>query len=525
MHQGKKFMQTRAVVFAGAFMVATSLLVACSGSSESEDKTSGGTTSTNPATNADVVLQPEGTIVATVDERFGSYNIEMVEVTGGAFWQPYDAGSGKVIRPPIDLASPKLRNLARALGPTYIRVSGSWAIDTWFDPDATASTEAPEGFRAVLTGEQWKGVGAFAKAVDGLVTTSFAGNDGVRDADGVWKPDQARLLLEFSKASNVPVVAAELFNEATLPVGMPKGYNADIFAKDTATFVKLRDEVAPDLKIVGPGSTADFTPVLISAVFTTEDILKLTGPVFDVFSFHSYPKVSERCGSQEKRDIAYTPEFLSRVETDTKKYMAVRDKLLPGAPVWLTETAQAACGGDRWAATYRDVVRYVDTLGQAARGGVDVVFHNTLAASDYALLEDGTFDPRPNYWAAVLWQRLMGTQVIGVKQPAASTDLQVFAHCTTGRNDGSVTYAVVNASTKQARTVSVGSGTATTYVLTADDLDGDTISLNGDVLKAGDDGTVPAMDGVKTKGTVSVPRASVAFVVLEGPAGNPVCAQ
>jgi hypothetical protein len=29
--------------------------------------------------------------VATVDTRFQSYNIEMVEVTGGRFWKPYSS--------------------------------------------------------------------------------------------------------------------------------------------------------------------------------------------------------------------------------------------------------------------------------------------------------------------------------------------------------------------------------------------------------------------------------------------------
>ena len=40
-----------------------------------------------------------------------SYNIEMVEVTGGEFWKPYDSGPGKVTRPPIDLTSERLHNL------------------------------------------------------------------------------------------------------------------------------------------------------------------------------------------------------------------------------------------------------------------------------------------------------------------------------------------------------------------------------------------------------------------------------
>ena len=32
--------------------------------------------------------------IATVDPRYLSYNIEMVEVTGGRFWKPYNSGGG-----------------------------------------------------------------------------------------------------------------------------------------------------------------------------------------------------------------------------------------------------------------------------------------------------------------------------------------------------------------------------------------------------------------------------------------------
>src|SRR5260370_1436279 len=80
--------------------------------------------------------------VGTVDERFQSFNIEMLEVTGGRFWAPYKAQKSAAepqdtktptpagmdpslyrYRAPIDLANARLRKLAAALGPTYVRVS------------------------------------------------------------------------------------------------------------------------------------------------------------------------------------------------------------------------------------------------------------------------------------------------------------------------------------------------------------------------------------------------------------------
>src|SRR3954454_3250879 len=90
--------------------------------------------------------------VGTIDERYQSYNVEMLEVTGGKFWKPYGpeleamlkqppppaaASSGDTpagmspglyqYRPPIDLTKARLRKLAAALGPAYVRVSGTWA--------------------------------------------------------------------------------------------------------------------------------------------------------------------------------------------------------------------------------------------------------------------------------------------------------------------------------------------------------------------------------------------------------------
>ncbi|HEU4636760.1 MAG TPA: hypothetical protein VFS41_11315, partial [Edaphobacter sp.] len=116
--------------------------------------------------------------VTTISPRFQGYNIEMVEVTGGRFWAPYksqkqpaasDAAKASVpsgmdpslyrYRAPIDLLNAKLRRLASALGPAYVRVSGTWANSTYFhDSDSPAPEKPPVGFGTVLTRKQWKGV-------------------------------------------------------------------------------------------------------------------------------------------------------------------------------------------------------------------------------------------------------------------------------------------------------------------------------------------------------------------------------
>jgi hypothetical protein len=488
--------------------------VGCSGDGSPAGSDDRGAAARSPARSskgADVVLSTDGRAVATVDKRFQSYNIEMVEVTGGEFWQPYDAGDGKVARRPIDLGSERLRNLAKALGPAYIRVSGSWANSTYFDPEASTGDAVPDGFGGLLTGQQWIGVGEFARAVDGKVTTSFASNDAVRDASGAWKSDQARALLEFSQAHDVPLVAAELFNEPGLPVGMPAGYDGAAYGRDVTTFLGMVADTMPDLRIVGPGATADVVPLLISPSISGEALAEAAKPGLDVFSYHFYPKVSERCGSTEGPEVALTAEYLSRIDATKAYYEDLRDRIAPGAPMWVTETAQAACGGDRWAATYRDVIRYVDMLGRLSTGDGDVVFHNTLAASDYGLIDENGFEPRPDYWAAVLWARLMGPQVLHVTSSREVADLTAYARCSA--DDAGVTFAVVNASADRSRTVTTASGRSDVYVLSAEDLDGSSIELNDTELAAHDDGTLPDLEPERVDGPVEVPPASVAFIV------------
>lgn len=239
--------RTAAVV---AVAIAVSGLAACSsGGGSGDEGAAPGPTTTAATPTADVVLRTgdEG-VTATLDERFQSYNIERVEVTGGTFWAPYDAAEAQAVREPIDLGSERLRNLARALGPVYIRVSGSKANSTYFDPDGTAGATPPDGFDAVLTGDQWQGVGDFAEAVDGQIVTSFASNDAVRDAGGVWQDDQARALLEFTADHDIPLVAAEFYNEPSIGIGAPADYDAESFGRDIATFQAVVDEVLPDLR-------------------------------------------------------------------------------------------------------------------------------------------------------------------------------------------------------------------------------------------------------------------------------------
>ncbi len=481
--------------------------------------------------------------VATIDDRFQSYNIEMVEVTGGRFWKPYGstvqsenpggnqpAGMDASLyeyRAPIDLSNPRLRKLAAALGPAYLRVSGTWANTTWFQVgEGAAPTSPPAGFKGVLSRAEWKGVVDFSRAVDAKLVTSFAIGEGVRDDKGLWTPVQAREFLDYTKAAGGSIAAAEFMNEPTVPQmgGAPKDYDAGAFARDITVFREFMKKVSPETLILGPGGVGEGSALMPPSMklMKSEDILAATGPVFDAFSYHTYGAVSSRCGGTASPDAAMMPEWLDRGLKSEQFYASIRDRLAPGKPMWLTETGEAACGGDRWASTFLDSFRYLNQLGALAKRGVRVHMHNTLAASDYGLLDEKTYEPRPNYWSALLWHRLMGAKVLDAG-PTPSPALRLYAHCEPDR-PGGVSLLALNTDPATTQTIAMPAASQR-YTLTARTLDSRSVLLNGVELKLGDGDSLPALAGTATPaGKVTLPPASITFLAIPE-ANDPNCRQ
>ena len=484
--------------------------------------------------------------IATVDERFQSFNVEMVEVTGGRFWKPYKdieailkgqpspkeggavpAGMDLGLyqqRPPIDLSNARLRKLAAALAPSYMRVSGTWANNTYFhDSDTRAPSTAPEGFGGVLTRPQWKGVVDFSHAVDAKLVTSFATSPGTRDARGVWTPKEARKLLLYTTSVGGSVAAAEYMNEPTYAEmgGAPKGYDASAYGRDFAVFRAFTKQLAPDMILLGPGGVGEGIPLapigLAGNLLKSEDLLKATGAVLDAFSYHSYGATSKRCASmgpasQTTAESALSGDLLSRAEQIQKFYGDLRDKFEPGKPMWLTETADAACGGNPWAATFLDTFRYLDQLGSLAKRGVQVHMHNTLASSDYGLLDENSFDPRPNYWAALLWRKLMGTTVLDASAPAAP-GLHLYAHCLRG-SPGGLALLAINTDRAASQSLQVPTPTER-YTLSAEKLEDTRLRLNGNELTLGADDVIPQLTGVQTPaGRLTFEPATITFLAV-----------
>ena len=361
------------------------------------------------------------------------------------------------------------------------------------------------------------------------IVTSVSTGPGSRDAQGVWTSDQARQLFEFTKAAGGRISASEFMNEPTYAAmgGAPKGYDAASYGRDVAVFRTFLRKTAPDALFLGPGSVGEgpFAMPMGGGVLKSEDLLHAAGPVFDVFSYHLYAAASQRCAtmgasSQTTAAAALSQEWLSRPEKIGAFYANLRDRFEPGKSLWITETADAACGGNPWAATFLDTFRYLIQHASLAQRGVKVIMHNTLASSDYGLLDENTFSPRPNYWAALLWRRLMGTTVLD-PQISPTPNLYVYAHCLRSHSGG-VALLVINADERQAHEVTLVPE-AERYTLTAKQLQDREVQLNGKTLQLSSDGDVPEFVGQATRlGRISFAPSSITFLAISN-ASNSSC--
>ena len=496
--------------------------------------------------------------IRNVTPELISYNIEMTEVTGGTFWKAYtDAqidGTEQVPPPdfskgmgamhqwydPIDTTNPRLIKLAGVLGSCWVRVSGTWATKTYYDfDDEYEHGKAPEGYQNVLKKQQWINLLSFVRAVGGKLMISLANCDGLHSAEEPWTPSEAEKIFSLSREYGVPIEAAEFVNEPNMltMTGFPKNYTAADFRRDQDIFHSWVRKNYPECKIVGPSDTdpnamsvdawgnpqpgkSGMDTAGIAAVMaycSTAELMDGCTEPLDVFSYHYYNGISERMAAM--MPSAFTPasgalseEYLGTATHTARCFTSYRDKYCPGGDMWVTESGDAGAGGHTWASTYLEVPRTLNEIGGFATVTGGVIFHNTLASSDYGWLRHGSFDPRPSYFSVLLWKKLMGDTVLDSREPIRE-GAHVYAH---NRADGKpgAAYLIINNSRTETTTVELP-GKAEIYALTCNgSLRSRTMLLNGRELVLGEGDELPELCGVDAEGSIEVAPGGCTFVLI-----------
>jgi len=365
--------------------------------------------------------------------------------------------------------------------------------------------------------------------VGGKLLISVSNCAGDHPGGGPLDLSQAKKIFDFSHAYGVDIDAAEFMNEPNMLAfsGAPEGYTPEDYVRDQELFFGWVWSHYPSCLLVGPCTTGD--PSLPCAderslaaglgrfvpICTTDALMASTTLRPDVFSYHCYNGISERGASfapnshwvdSEARSDAYLAVALEYA----KAHVALRDKYVLGSPVWVTESGDAGAGGNMWVSTYLDVLRTLNELGSFAAITDGVIFHNTLASSDYGFLEHGSFKPRPNYFAVLLWNRLMGTTVFDCGNPNVE-GAHIYCH---SRRDGKagVVYLVINNSLTETTAIHLPKQ-AEQYTLCAETLRSTIMTINGIPL------TKPELlrdlpKRTQAEGTIEVAPGTCTFFVL-----------
>jgi hypothetical protein len=247
-------------------------------------------------------------------------------------------------------------------------------------------------------------------------------------------------------------------------------------------------------------------------------------------SYHQYPAFGNTaaCAGLQPRPPTdpLSAEYLDRVNGSLAYMRGLRDASAPRRPLWVDEFGNTACGGvTGYSNTLAASFYYLNALGTMARGGVRVATRWTISGSQpYALIDDTTLTPRPDYWAALLWKRLMGTTVLDPAVRKTPAGLRVFSSCTPGIRGGVTTLALNTDHAVPATLRLNGPGTrgAAVHAVTGD-LTGERVSLNGRPLELTAAGELPALTPAPVRrGALTVAPASYAFIT-EPRAGAPAC--
>lgn len=212
-------------------------------------------------------------------------------------------------------------------------------------------------------------------------------------------------------------------------------------------------------------------------------------------------------GTNDYHILSYQRNCSTDKIVEARNYLNRSYNYLEGKPVWMTGTTGTSCIDDSSA--------YLEHLGQLSQHGIKVVMLQSLIE----LIDMKISDPRPVYWSALLWNRLMGKTVLN-PGPSVSGKLKLYAHCMKGSRGG-VTLLVINTDKEKTTGFDIASP-AVLYTLHSHNQKSASVRLNGQELKIYE-GSLPEIKGEKVSpGEVMFAPSTINFIMIPE-AGNQVC--
>ncbi|XP_051215082.1 heparanase-like protein 2 [Lolium perenne] len=456
----------------------------------------------------------------------------------------------------LDLYNPILVNAVKAFKSLRIRLGGSmqdqvtYKVGKHYDDCHNFRREDGRlfGFTdGCLPMNRWDELNIFFRRTNTTVTFGLNALRGRRKAPGNgstlhvggWDGRNARDLMRYTVGKGYRVESWELGNELCAG-GVEAKVKAAQYGKDVLRLRRIVERVYNGTggrlpKVLAPGGFYD------GPWFS--EMLRVSGPgVVDGVTHHIY-----NLGSGKDKDLInkmQDPFYLDKVAQTFSDMEATVRESGPWSSPWVGESGGAYnSGGKDVSDRFADSFWYLDQLGMSSVFGTKVYCRQALVGGNYCLLNTTTLAPNPDYYSALLWDRLMGPGVLQTATTGGATSpyLRSYAHCS--KQKPGVTVLLINLSNSTAFNVTVAGdmdlhppprklleadagavcgGQREEYHLRPEggDIQSSVVLLNGEPLALGPCGQIPELrPAVVADGCASPLRVephSIAFVRFTG---------
>ncbi|PSS36128.1 Heparanase-like protein [Actinidia chinensis var. chinensis] len=349
----------------------------------------------------------------------------------------------------LDLNNNIFLNAVKAFSPLKIRLGGSLQDKVIYETEDhrqpcipfSKNTSALFGFTdGCLPLSRWDELNTFFDKSGALVIFGLNALNGksIRSdgsAVGAWDSANAKSFMRYTVGKGYKIYGWELGNELC-GSGVGVRVAADQYASDTISLQYIVQDVYNGTEtkplVIAPGGFFD-------ANWFKEFVDKTTKSL-DVITHHIYnlgPGVDKHLV-----DRILDPSYLDG-EADTFSKLQTTLKSSPtSATAWVGEAGGAYNSGHNLVTNaFVFSFWYLDQLGMSASYDTKTYCRQSLIGGNYGLLNTTTFVPNPDYYSALLWQRLMGKNVLSTSF-TGTKKIRAYAHC--AKNSRGITLLLIN---------------------------------------------------------------------------------
>ncbi|KAL9227344.1 hypothetical protein vseg_003041 [Gypsophila vaccaria] len=370
----------------------------------------------------------------------------------------------------LNLSHPLLAKTVQAFGHLRLRLGGSLEDQVVYNVPSLKLPCHPfwklkDGLFGFSTGclhiGRWDSLNRFFRETGAVLTFGINALHGRRKSNngvwvGQWDPSNARDFIKYTISKGYEIDSWEFGNELS-GSGVGARVDATEYGKDLIKLNEIINELYQQShskpSLLAPGG------------FFDEDwfakLLEVTGSgVVNSVTHHIY-----NLGAGNDPNLVnkmLDPTYLSAISETFSAVNKTIEENGPWARAWVGESGGAYnSGGQLVSDTFVNSFWYLDQLGLAATYNTKVYCRQTLIGGNYGLLNTTTFVPNPDYYGALLWNRLMGHKVLNVDL-VASPYLRSYAHCAKGR--AGITVLLINLSNQTSFVVKVENTNKDLYI-------------------------------------------------------------